>query len=115
MCTAPVQWHGPGPGCAVAHPLSQTPTSPTAASPANNAPAPNPVWDFVFGGLNYQVEHHLFPTMPRVNFSRARKLVMPFCAGHDLHYEEMGAFASYRLVVAELRRVARAASAPGAV
>ena len=30
--------------------------------------APNPVWDFVFGGLNYQVEHHLFPTMPRVNF-----------------------------------------------
>jgi fatty acid desaturase len=77
--------------------------------------APNPVWDFVFGGLNYQVEHHLFPTMPRVNFSRARKLVMPFCAAHGLHYEEMGAFASYRLVVAELRRVARTASAPGAV
>jgi fatty acid desaturase len=77
--------------------------------------APNPVWDFVFGGLNYQVEHHLFPTMPRVNFSRARKLVMPFCAAQGLHYEEMGAFASYRLVFAELRRVARAASAPGAV
>jgi fatty acid desaturase len=77
--------------------------------------APNPVWDFVFGGLNYQVEHHLFPTMPRVHFSRARRLVMPFCVAHDLHYEEMGALASYRLVVAELRRVARAASAPGAV
>ena len=77
--------------------------------------APNPVWDFVFGGLNYQVEHHLFPTMPRVNFKRARQLVMPFCATQGLHYEEMGAFASYRLVVAELRRVARAASAPGAV
>jgi fatty acid desaturase len=77
--------------------------------------APNPVWDFVFGGLNYQVEHHLFPTMPRVNFSRARRLVMPFCLAHGLHYEEMGAFASYRLVLAELRRVARAASAPGAL
>jgi fatty acid desaturase len=75
--------------------------------------APNPIWDFVFGGLNYQVEHHLFPTMPRVKFSRARRLVIPFCAAHDLHYEEMGAFASYRLVVAELRRVARSASAAG--
>jgi fatty acid desaturase len=77
--------------------------------------APNPVWDFVFGGLNYQVEHHLFPTMPRVNFSRARELVKPFCAAQGLHYEEMGAFASYRLVVAELRRVARSASATAPV
>jgi fatty acid desaturase len=76
---------------------------------------PNPVWDFVFGGLNYQVEHHLFPTMPRVNFSRARRLVIPFCAAHGLHYEEMGAFASYRLVVAELRRVGRAAAVPGPI
>jgi len=76
---------------------------------------PSPVWDFVFGGLNYQVEHHLFPTMPRVNFSRARRLVMPACAAHGLPYTELGAFASYRLVLAELRRVARAASAPGAV
>jgi fatty acid desaturase len=71
--------------------------------------SPNLVWDFVFGGLNYQVEHHLFPTMPRVNFGRARQLVIPFCAAEGLHYEEMGAFASYRLVITELRRVARTA------
>src|SRR5579859_2315509 len=71
---------------------------------------PNLVWDFVFGGLNYQVEHHLFPTMPRVNFCRARQIVRPFCAANGLPYEEMGAFASYRLVYAELRRVARTAA-----
>src|SRR4029077_20586599 len=35
----------------------------------------HPVWDFLFGGLNYQIEHHLFPTMPRVNFRRARAIV----------------------------------------
>jgi fatty acid desaturase len=77
--------------------------------------APNPVWDFVFGGLNYQVEHHLFPNMPRRNFARARRIVKPFCVAHGLHYEEMGAFASYCLVLTELRRVARTVSAHGAV
>ena len=39
---------------------------------------PHPVTDFVFGGLNYQIEHHLFPTMPRVHFRRARTIVKRF-------------------------------------
>jgi fatty acid desaturase len=71
---------------------------------------PHPVADFVFGGLNYQIEHHLFPNMPRVHFGQARALVKPFCLARGLPYEEMSAFASYRLVVAELRRVARKAA-----
>jgi fatty acid desaturase len=75
---------------------------------------PNPIWDFVFGGLNYQVEHHLFPTMPRVNFRRARQMVKPFCLDSGLGYAEMGAFASYALVIAELRRVGRTAAMSGA-
>jgi fatty acid desaturase len=68
---------------------------------------PHPITDFVFGGLNYQIEHHLFPTMPRVHLRRARAIVAPYCRAHGLAYVEMGAFASYRLVVAELRRVSR--------
>jgi fatty acid desaturase len=76
--------------------------------------APNRFWDFVFGGLNYQIEHHLFPTMPRVNFGKTRAVVRPFCAAHGLAYTEMGAFASYRLVIAELRRVGRSTTVPGA-
>jgi len=70
---------------------------------------PHPITDFVFGGLNYQIEHHLFPTLPRVNMGRARSIVKPFCSAHGLAYQEMGAFASYRLVIAELRRVSRRA------
>jgi fatty acid desaturase len=69
----------------------------------------HPLTDFVFGGLNYQIEHHLFPTMPRINFARARQIVRPFCCAHGLPYQEMGALASYRLVLAELQRVSRAA------
>ncbi|MCA1644845.1 MAG: acyl-CoA desaturase [Chloroflexi bacterium] len=75
---------------------------------------PSRLWDFVFGGLNYQVEHHLFPTMPRVHFGAARALVKPFCAAHGLAYTEMGALASYRLVIAELRRVAQSTATSGA-
>ncbi|HEX8966601.1 MAG TPA: acyl-CoA desaturase [Chloroflexota bacterium] len=73
--------------------------------------APGPIWDFVFGGLNYQIEHHLFPTMPRRHLAGARSLVKPFCRAHGLPYTELGAFASYRLVLAELQRVGRAARA----
>lgn len=64
--------------------------------------APHPVWDFLFGGLNYQVEHHLFPTMPRVNLGRARLIVRPFCEERGLEYTEVGWWTSYRMVVAAL-------------
>jgi fatty acid desaturase len=38
------------------------------------------VVDFLMGGLNYQIEHHLFPSMPRPNLRRAQPLVRAFCA-----------------------------------
>ncbi len=70
---------------------------------------PGPITDYVYGGLNYQIEHHLFPTMPRVNYSRARAIVMPFCLAHGLDYEELSPAASYGAVWAELDRVGRLA------
>jgi fatty acid desaturase len=65
----------------------------------------HPVWDFVFGGLNYQIEHHLFPTMPRVHLGRARSMVKPFCLAQGLDYEEVDPLTSYKQVLAELHRV----------
>jgi fatty acid desaturase len=73
---------------------------------------PHPLTDFVFGGLNYQIEHHLFPTMPRAHFRAARRLVRPFCAQQGLTYEELGVWRAWRLVLSELQRVGvRAAAA----
>ena len=63
----------------------------------------HPVWDFLFGGLNYQIEHHLFPTMPRAHFRRARDIVEPFCAAYGLPYAEVSPFTAYRLAIAGLR------------
>ncbi|MGH9087202.1 MAG: fatty acid desaturase family protein [Acidimicrobiales bacterium] len=50
--------------------------------------APTPAVSFLFGGLDTQIEHHLFPTMPRPNLRRARQLVRPFCAEHQIAYAE---------------------------
>ena len=49
-----------------------------------------------FGGLNYQIEHHLFPTMPRHNLRKARPFVKALCAEAGLPYVEEGVVASYR-------------------
>ncbi|MET0235054.1 MAG: acyl-CoA desaturase [Kibdelosporangium sp.] len=74
--------------------------------------------DGLLGGLNYQIEHHLFPHMPRVNLRRAQPVVENFCARHDISYSQAGLFASYGQVLrhlhdagAALRRSATPASA----
>lgn len=38
------------------------------------------------GHLNYQIEHHLFPTMPRHNFYKVAPLVESLCKKHDIPY-----------------------------
>lgn len=63
---------------------------------------------FVFGGLNYQIEHHLFPAMPRPNLMRARGLVRAFCIEGDLGYREESPIGSLRQVVDYLRLAAMA-------
>ncbi len=54
------------------------------------------VVDTALGGLNYQIEHHLFPSMPRANLRRAQPIVAAFCARHAVPYLETSLFASYR-------------------
>ena len=53
------------------------------------------VVDFLMGGLNYQIEHHLFPSMPRPNLRRAQPLVRAFCAERGVSYSESSVFGSY--------------------
>jgi fatty acid desaturase len=67
----------------------------------------HPVWDYIFGGLNYQIEHHLFPTMPRVNLKRCQAMVKPYCEARGLEYTEVDPLTSYRMIRAaylELQR-----------
>ncbi|MGC7096057.1 fatty acid desaturase family protein [Amycolatopsis lurida] len=59
--------------------------------------------DFLLGGLNYQIEHHLFPAMPRFNLRRAQPLVREFCLRHGIDYAQCGLLRSYRYVLEHLR------------
>jgi fatty acid desaturase len=63
------------------------------------------VVDWVLGGLNYQIEHHLFPNMPRPNLRRAQPLVRAFCQDHGLPYTEASLFGSYAEAVRHLHAV----------
>jgi fatty acid desaturase len=61
--------------------------------------------DFLLGGLNYQIEHHLFPNMPRPNLRHAQPRVRAFCQEHDLPYSEATMFGSYAEAIRHLRSV----------
>jgi fatty acid desaturase len=61
--------------------------------------------DFALGGLNYQIEHHLFPSMPRPNLRRARPIVRAYCAEHAVSYAEVGLLGAYRIIVGYLNNV----------
>ncbi len=64
-----------------------------------------PFTDAALGGLNYQIEHHLFPSMPRANLRRAQPVVQRFCAERGIPYLECSAFASYAAAVRHLHEV----------
>jgi fatty acid desaturase len=70
--------------------------------------------DFALGGLNYQIEHHLFPSMPRPNLRRAQPLVTAFCAGLDVPYAETSLLDSYAQALGHLAAVGKL-TAPDAV
>ena len=65
----------------------------------------SPVIDFWCGCLNYQIEHHLFPTMPRNNLSKAKSIVKAFCQKHGINYHESGFFQSYKEILQHIRNV----------
>lgn len=62
------------------------------------------------GGLHLQIEHHMFPTMPRHNLRRAQDRVKAVCRKHGLRYEECGFLESTARVLRRLRAVALASS-----
>ena len=68
-----------------------------------------PVVDWVLGGLNYQIEHHLFPSMPRPSLKRAQPLVRAFCAELGVPYVEASLVGSYRRSVGHLNAVGKGA------
>ena len=61
--------------------------------------------DFALGGLNYQIEHHLFPSMPRPNLRRSQPLVQEFCRQHGLPYCQSSLVGSYAQALRHLSSI----------
>jgi fatty acid desaturase len=58
--------------------------------------------DFALGGLNYQIEHHLFPSMPRGSLRHAQPLVRAHCEALGVPYCEASLIGSYRAALTHL-------------
>ncbi|MFZ4896141.1 fatty acid desaturase family protein [Plantibacter sp. Mn2098] len=64
------------------------------------------------GGLNYQIEHHLFPNMPRPHLAQARLIVQEHCETQQIPYTETTLLKSYGIVIEYLNRVGLSARDP---
>jgi fatty acid desaturase len=61
--------------------------------------------DWLLGGLNYQIEHHLFPSVPRCNLRKVQPLVREHCAKVGLPYTETGLLESYAQALDHMHEV----------
>jgi fatty acid desaturase len=63
----------------------------------------------LMGGLNYQIEHHLFPSMARPHLAAARRLVREHCRANDVAYTETNLLTAWAIVARHLNKVGLAA------
>ena len=69
---------------------------------------PGRLADLWYGGLNFQIEHHLFPAVSRGRFHQVRAVVREFCLERGLDYRETGVLQCYREILGHLAHVERA-------
>ena len=60
---------------------------------------------FTMGGLNYQIEHHLFPSMARPQLRHAAPLIQAFCLEHNVPYTQTGVREAFRSVTTYIDNV----------
>ena len=61
--------------------------------------------NIAMGGLDLQIEHHLFPRMPSANLRKVRPIVKEFCAERGIPYTETNLVSSYRVIIRYLNKV----------
>ena len=61
--------------------------------------------DWLQGGLQYQIDHHLFPQMPRHKLAKVKPLVEQLCAKHRIRYQSTGFFEAVRYCLTDFKRL----------
>jgi fatty acid desaturase len=62
--------------------------------------------DYVYMGLNYQIEHHLFPNCPRYKLKKITPYVMEICKKMNLEYTQVSVIESNKIILATLNQIA---------
>ena len=75
----------------------------------------NPFSEWLWGGMQYQLIHHLMPTLPRYHYRKIRPLVRAFAKENGVEYREMDELPLLARNIALYRDVARAPADPTAV
>ena len=65
----------------------------------------NPIVDWIMGYLNYQVVHHLFPSMPQYRGPDVSRELVLFCEKHHIEYKRVGYFQAWRDMFCNLDKV----------
>ena len=65
------------------------------------------VIDAGMGGLNYQIEHHLFPKLPRWNLAKAHAVIEPALRQYGIEYQQDNIFRSWLGIEGKLFRESR--------
>jgi len=66
--------------------------------------------DWFTGGLDRQIEHHLFPNMPRHNYNKISPRVEALCKKHGLEYEDVSVTSASLAVLKAAKDIADAAA-----
>jgi len=71
----------------------------------------DPHWftDWFTGGLSYQIEHHIFPTVPRHHLPKVATVLRAFCDKHSIPYTSESLIEGNKAVCAILKQVSMAA------
>ena len=65
-----------------------------------------PFTSWFMGGLHYQIEHHLFSSVPRHKLHLVAALLRPLCAQHGVPYRSTGLWEGTVEVLAHLKEIA---------
>jgi fatty acid desaturase len=98
----------------IARPFAQQPSADPfldQVEPSRNV-LTHPLFECMWGSLNHQIEHHLFPSMSRNQIRRSLPIVRQFCIERGVHYEEVTLVACYREIVRRLGVISAAARKP---
>mmetsp|Transcript_12623 Transcript_12623/g.23665 ORF Transcript_12623/g.23665 Transcript_12623/m.23665 type:complete len:512 (+) Transcript_12623:3745-5280(+) len=81
-----------------------------------NAVMTNPFSEWLWGGMQYQLEHHLFPSMPRSKYPKLKPILQKFAEENNVPggYRESGEFEILKMNWELYKKVAESDPVPGA-